>query len=356
MFFIPPRHPTAPAPARCLAGVTGWLALCLTPPPLPLCTPLPGASQVSLGGWAAVPAATPAPRVPYPLSPLHTRPRQAPPRCRWWRTQQVHSPPLSYSHLPSRLSRLHFPPRRLPGVAGGALSRRVAGPLLDCLHAEYGHADVALLLSLGSPHLPPPAGVQGVVDQTRGLLMHMQAVSPGVFHAPHVKYVCISSRFSLVQVITLAVQAAVAAAAAAAGGEARVFALDVKPVGVGGAATQAAGGSDAEPESESEGEREEGSSGASDEKNQEATAGRQVQVASGGGVFQARMVGQGYKQVCGRAEVWGDRVVPEDAALLEGAENLILDGVYHSPVGASEARPWYGSPSVLPSWQHHLLV
>ncbi|CAI5997538.1 unnamed protein product [Closterium sp. NIES-64] len=408
MFFIPPRHPTAPAPARRLAGVTGWLALCLTPPPLPLCTPLPGASQVSLGGWAAVPAATPAPRVPYPLSPLHTRPRQAPPRCRWWRTQQVHSPPLSYSHLPSRLSRLHFPPRRLPGVAGGALSRRVAGPLPDCLHAEYGHADVALLLSLGSPHLPPPPGaegvvdqtrgllthmqavspgrVQGVVDQTRGLLTHMQAVSPGAFHAPHVKYVCISSRYDTVAYVHMPVShageafsarqpafpfpitsspqphppthaaVAAAAAAAAAGGEARVFALDVKPVGVGGAASQAAGGSDAKPESESEGEREEGSSGASDEKNQEATAGRQVQVASGGGVFQARMVGQGYKQVCGRAEVWGDRVVPEDAALLEGAENLILDGVYHSPVGASEARPWYGSPSVLPSWQHHLLV
>ncbi|CAI5997523.1 unnamed protein product [Closterium sp. NIES-64] len=150
--------------------------------------------------------------------------------------------------------------------------------------------------------------------------------------------------------------AAVAAVAAAAGGEACVFALDVKPVGAGGSASQAAGGSDSEPESESEGEREEGSSGASDEKNQEATAGRQVQVASGGGVFQARMVGQGYKQVCGRAEVWGDGVVPEDTALLEGAENLILDGMYHSPVGASEARPWYGSPSVLPSWQHHLLV
>ncbi|CAI5937868.1 unnamed protein product [Closterium sp. NIES-65] len=150
--------------------------------------------------------------------------------------------------------------------------------------------------------------------------------------------------------------AAVAAVATAAGGEACVFALDVKPVGAGGSASQAAGGSDSEPESESEGEREEGSSGASDEKNQEATTGRQVQVASGGGVFQARMVGQGYKQVCGRAEVWGDGVVPEDTALLEGAENLILDGMYHSPVGASEARPWYGSPSVLPSWQHHLLV
>ncbi|CAI5461978.1 unnamed protein product [Closterium sp. Yama58-4] len=254
--------------------------------------------------------------------------------------------------------------KRVPGASQVSLVAHSAGGWLARLYlAEYGHADVALLLSLGSPHLPPPPGAQGVVDQTRGLLTHMQAVSPGAFHAPHVKYVCVSGRYikglPLFGSATTATPESAAAAsepaaaagvAAAAGGEARVFALDVKPVGVGGAAPQATGGSDSELESESE--REESSSGASDED--EVGAGRQV--ASGGGVFQARMVGQGYKQVCGRADVWGDGVVPEDAALLEGAENLILDGVYHSPVGASEARPWYGSPSVLPSWQHHLFV
>ncbi|CAI5955089.1 unnamed protein product [Closterium sp. NIES-64] len=243
--------------------------------------------------------------------------------------------------------------KRVPGASQVSLVAHSAGGWLARLYlAEYGHADVALLLSLGSPHLPPPPGAEGVVDQTRGLLTHMQAVSPGAFHAPHVKYVCISGRyikglplFSSAAATPAADAAAsapasVAAVAAAAGGEARVFALDVNPAR--GASAKAGS------ESESEG----GSSGASDEDE----AGAEKQVASGGGVFQARMVGQGYKQVCGRADVWGDGVVPEDAALLEGAENLILDGVYHSPVGASDARPWYGSPSVLPSWQHHLFV
>ncbi|CAI5524175.1 unnamed protein product [Closterium sp. Naga37s-1] len=283
-------------------------------------------------------------------------------------------PPFSPYH-PTPFPPLHC----LSGSTQVSLVAHSAGGWLARLYlAEYGHADVALLLSLGSPHLPPPPGAEGVVDQTRGLLTHMQAVSPGAFHAPHVKYVCISgsevptdymlcsspppqlsthplthsSRYikglplfgsaaaTPAADAAASAPASMAAVAAAAGGEARVFALDVKPVR--GASAKAG----------SESESEEGSSGASDEDE----AGAEKQVASGGGVFQARMVGQGYKQVCGRAEVWGDGVVPEDAALLEGAENLILDGVYHSPVGASEARPWYGSPSVLPSWQHHLLA
>ncbi|GJP53918.1 hypothetical protein CLOM_g13039 [Closterium sp. NIES-68] len=241
--------------------------------------------------------------------------------------------------------------KRVPGCSQVSLVAHSAGGWLARLYlAEYGHADVALLLSLGSPHLPPPPGAQGVVDQTRGLLTHMQAVSPGAFHAPHVKYVCVSGRYIKGLPLFGGPSAAPAAAApaslasvasAAAGGEARVFALDVEPVGV--AANVII--SDLESGTESE----DGSSSASD-----SAAGQKV--SSGGGVFQARMVGQGYKQVCGQAEVWGDGVVPEDAALLEGAENLILDGVYHSPVGASEARPWYGSPSILPKWQHHLLV
>lgn len=60
-------------------------------------------------------------------------------------------------------------------------------------------------------------------------------------------------------------------------------------------------------------------------------------------------------QVCGKAEVWGDGVVPEASAHLEGALNISLDGVYHSPVGSDdELRPWYGSPGVVKQWIHHL--
>ncbi|KAL0379969.1 UNVERIFIED_CONTAM: hypothetical protein Sangu_0061200 [Sesamum angustifolium] len=72
--------------------------------------------------------------------------------------------------------------------------------------------------------------------------------------------------------------------------------------------------------------------------------------------LQARFIGQGYKQVCGQADVWGDGVVPEMSAHLDGALNISLDGVYHSPVGSDdETRPWYGSPAIVEQWIHHLL-
>jgi hypothetical protein len=35
------------------------------------------------------------------------------------------------------------------------------------------------LVTLGSPHNPPPPGV---ADQTRGILSHVAATSPGNFH------------------------------------------------------------------------------------------------------------------------------------------------------------------------------
>lgn len=43
-----------------------------------------------------------------------------------------------------------------------------------------------------------------------------------------------------------------------------------------------------------------------------------------------------------------------------GADQVTLDGVYHSPLGAVVAvdgkigRPWYGSPEVLPQWVQHI--
>lgn len=61
-------------------------------------------------------------------------------------------------------------------------------------------------------------------------------------------------------------------------------------------------------------------------------------------------------QVCGQADVWGDGVVPEISAHLEGALNISLDGVYHSPVGSDDTtRPWYGSPAIVEQWIHHLV-
>ena len=63
--------------------------------------------------------------------------------------------------------------------------------------------------------------------------------------------------------------------------------------------------------------------------------------------------------------MWGDGIVPVPCAHLEGAHQLTLDGVYHSPVGAHDTpepstgksgtasggpRLWYGSTSVLEQW------
>jgi len=62
--------------------------------------------------------------------------------------------------------------------------------------------------------------------------------------------------------------------------------------------------------------------------------------------------------LAGTADVWGDGIVPLPAALLAGSTQLVLDGVYHSPIGAAKdeaqtaegARLWYGSEPVLDSW------
>jgi pimeloyl-ACP methyl ester carboxylesterase len=67
------------------------------------------------------------------------------------------------------------------------------------------------------------------------------------------------------------------------------------------------------------------------------------------------VVGQGYRQVCGEAEVWGDGITPCDWALLPGAEHVVLDGVYHSPLGAGEGRKWYGSEGVIEQWLDRLV-
>lgn len=53
-------------------------------------------------------------------------------------------------------------------------------------------------------------------------------------------------------------------------------------------------------------------------------------------------------------------MVPNRSAFLRGAENMLLDGVHHSPGRLSEAaspaaRPWYGSGSVVDAWAHCLL-
>mmetsp|Transcript_35611 Transcript_35611/g.100805 ORF Transcript_35611/g.100805 Transcript_35611/m.100805 type:complete len:322 (+) Transcript_35611:195-1160(+) len=59
-----------------------------------------------------------------------------------------------------------------------------------------------------------------------------------------------------------------------------------------------------------------------------------------------------YKANCGRGDVWGDGVTPVECAHLAGAENLVMDGVWHSPGSRGQ---WYGSLEVAADWSAQLL-
>ncbi|CAL1356711.1 unnamed protein product [Linum trigynum] len=171
---------------------------------------------------------------------------------------------------------------------------------------EFGVSDISLLLTLGTPHLPPPKGIPGVIDQTRGLLYYVEEHCRKAVFTPQLKYVCVAGRYI----------------------------KGTKLVG----------------------NTEEQQVGPVVPVTDEVLAADVVNSTTNP-TFRARFVGQGYKQVCGRADVWGDGVVPEESAHLEGALNITLDGVYHSPIGSSDdsQRPWYGSPGVIEQWVHHLL-
>jgi triacylglycerol esterase/lipase EstA (alpha/beta hydrolase family) len=73
-------------------------------------------------------------------------------------------------------------------------------------------------------------------------------------------------------------------------------------------------------------------------------------------IFGARRPGSwlaysSYQLTCGQGDTWGDGITPIAAAHLAGAENLIIEGVRHSP---RSPGIWYGSPEILPTWSHYL--
>ncbi len=58
-----------------------------------------------------------------------------------------------------------------------------------------------------------------------------------------------------------------------------------------------------------------------------------------------------YKMTVGEGTTWGDGVVPVSAAHLEGARNVVLNDVLHSP---RKKGHWYGSASVVKLWSQWL--
>ncbi|MBE9006874.1 triacylglycerol lipase [Fortiea sp. LEGE XX443] len=59
-----------------------------------------------------------------------------------------------------------------------------------------------------------------------------------------------------------------------------------------------------------------------------------------------------YQLTCGQGNTWGDGITPIASAHLAGAENLIIEGVRHSP---RSPRIWYGSPEPLKVWVKYLI-
>eukprot|EP00929_Paragymnodinium_shiwhaense_P007022 TRINITY_DN110982_c0_g1_i1.p1 TRINITY_DN110982_c0_g1~~TRINITY_DN110982_c0_g1_i1.p1 ORF type:complete len:576 (+),score=94.46 TRINITY_DN110982_c0_g1_i1:59-1729(+) len=68
----------------------------------------------------------------------------------------------------------------------------------------------------------------------------------------------------------------------------------------------------------------------------------------------AFVVGLGYKQVHGRADVMGDGIIPQPSAEMDGMKIVELEGVYHSPLGADVDRKWYGDAEIYDKWSIHL--
>jgi pimeloyl-ACP methyl ester carboxylesterase len=58
-----------------------------------------------------------------------------------------------------------------------------------------------------------------------------------------------------------------------------------------------------------------------------------------------------YELTIGQGDCWGDGVTPIVAAHLEGAENLTLENVLHSP---RSGKLWYGSAAIVPLWAAYL--
>ncbi|KAJ0078883.1 hypothetical protein Patl1_23611 [Pistacia atlantica] len=84
-----------------------------------------------------------------------------------------------------------------PLAQGGTLSligHSAGGWLARVYMEEFGFSDISLLLTLGTPHLPPPKGLPGVIDQTRGLLNYVEENCSKAVYTPQLKYVCIAGR------------------------------------------------------------------------------------------------------------------------------------------------------------------
>jgi pimeloyl-ACP methyl ester carboxylesterase len=58
-----------------------------------------------------------------------------------------------------------------------------------------------------------------------------------------------------------------------------------------------------------------------------------------------------YRKLSGDGSGWGDGLVPEASALLEGSRHIVLEGISHH---ATYGRPWFGSSRAVERWANAL--
>ena len=207
--------------------------------------------------------------------------------------------------------------------------------------------------SVGSPHRPPPPG-SPIPDQTRGILTWCEREAPGSFHAGEhgVRYTTVGSRF---------VKGAPLFGSGSGGDGGSALEEEEQEESrrrrtMRGAAGGGSGGGSASADSLDSDDSDiallfapdpDGASGSNSSRNR-------ISIAQ-------RLAGLGYGAVCGDAEAWGDGITPVASSHLPGAATLTLEGVFHSPLGATDdgagedggrggERPWYGSAGVLDQW------
>jgi pimeloyl-ACP methyl ester carboxylesterase len=74
------------------------------------------------------------------------------------------------------------------------ISHSAGGWLARVFLHDYGAEGFDRLISLGSPHLPPPKDIPGTVDQTRGILQFCDETFPSCHHE-EVKYTTVAGKF-----------------------------------------------------------------------------------------------------------------------------------------------------------------
>jgi triacylglycerol esterase/lipase EstA (alpha/beta hydrolase family) len=77
---------------------------------------------------------------------------------------------------------------------------------------------------------------------------------------------------------------------------------------------------------------------------------------AGKSIYGEKRIGQwlaysSYQMTCGKGNTWGDGITPIVAAHLAGANNIIIEGVKHSP---RTSGIWYGSPEARSQWVSYL--